>query len=122
VGTVATVWLTETLTAAGMVALLPLRLDFALAVLPVIGIALNGTSSVLYGSVPELVAPERRTRAFSVFYTGAIGSGALAPTVYGLLGDALGVPIAVAIAAGILLLTLPLTLLLRPALMLPASE
>ena len=43
--------------------------------LPVIGIALNGTSSVLYGSVPDLVAPERRTRAFSIFYTGAIGAG-----------------------------------------------
>lgn len=115
-GTVATVWLTETLTAAGMLAILPLPLEAALAVLPVIGVALNGTSSVLYGSVPELVAPEIRTRAFSIFYTGAIGSGALAPTVYGMLGDAAGITIAVTIAAAILLFTLPLTVLLRPAL------
>jgi MFS family permease len=91
-------------------------LDAALIVLPVIGVALNGTSSVLYGSVPELVAPEKRTRAFSIFYTGAIGSGALAPTVYGILGDVAGISTAVTIAAGILLLTLPLTAVLRSAL------
>jgi MFS family permease len=115
-GTVATVWLTESLTAVGMLAILPLPLEAGLVLLPVIGIALNGTSSVLYGSVPELVAPEKRTRAFSIFYTGGIGSGALAPTIYGFLGDAAGVNVAITIAAGILLLTLPLTLALRPAL------
>jgi MFS transporter, FSR family, fosmidomycin resistance protein len=115
-GTVATVWLTETLTAVGMLAILPLPLESALVILSVIGIALNGTSSVLYGSVPELVPPEKRTRAFSIFYTGAIGSGALAPTVYGFLGDAAGITVAVTVAAGILLLTLPLTALLGPAL------
>jgi MFS family permease len=99
-----------------MLAILPLPLEAGLVLLPVIGIALNGTSSVLYGSVPELVAPEKRTRAFSIFYTGGIGSGALAPTIYGFLGDAAGVNVAITIAAGILLLTLPLTLALRPAL------
>jgi MFS family permease len=115
-GIVGTVWLTESVTAAGMLAILPLPLEVALTVLPVIGVALNGTSSVLYGSVPELVVPEKRTRAFSIFYTGAIGSGALAPTVYGLLGDAAGMTTAVTIAAAILLITLPLTLALKPAL------
>jgi MFS family permease len=116
IGTVATVWLTESATALGIVAILLLPLAPALVVLPIIGIALNGTSSVLYGSVPELVDAKKRTRAFSVFYTAAIGSGALAPTIYGVLGDAAGVPTAMLIAAGIVLITLPLTLLLRPAL------
>src|SRR5262249_4275377 len=72
IGAIATVWLTEGLTAVGIVALLPLGLEAALLLLPVIGVALNGTSSVLYGSVPDLVGPERRPRAFSVFYTGTI--------------------------------------------------
>src|SRR5205823_10181756 len=52
IGTIATVWLTEGLTAVLIVALLPLPLEAALAVLPLIGVVLNGTSSVLYGSVP----------------------------------------------------------------------
>src|SRR5258708_35299686 len=57
IGAIATVWLTEGLTAVAIAALLPLRLDAALLLLPVIGLALNGTSSVLYGSGPDLVSP-----------------------------------------------------------------
>jgi FSR family fosmidomycin resistance protein-like MFS transporter len=116
IGAIATVWLTEGLTAVGIVALLPLALEPALVLLPVIGVALNGTSSVLYGSVPDLVGPERRARAFSVFYTGTIGAGALAPAIYGVVGDALGVPTALTVVAAIVLLTLPLSLVLKPAL------
>src|SRR5260221_355896 len=94
-------------------------LGFAAAaalLLPVIGLALNGTSSVLYGSVPDLVRPERRARAFSVFYTGTIGAGAVAPAIYGVLGDALGVPATLVVVAATVLLTLPLSLVLKPAL------
>jgi MFS family permease len=115
IGAIATVWLTEALSAALILALLPLALYPALVLLPFIGIALNGTSSVLYGSVPDLVAPERRARAFGIFYTGTIGAGATAPVLYGFVGDALGVPTAVAIVATLVLLTLPLSLVLRSA-------
>src|ERR1700758_932378 len=55
IGAIRTVWLTEGLTAAGILALSQLPLTAALLVLPLIGLALNGTSSVLYGSVPDLV-------------------------------------------------------------------
>ena len=116
IGAIATVWLTEGMTALAIVSLLPLPLDAAFLVLPVIGVALNGTSSVLYGSVPELVAPERRARAFGVFYTGTIGAGAIAPALYGLVGDALGVSVALLVIAAIVLLTLPLSLMLRTTL------
>lgn len=119
IGVIATVCLTEGLTTLGILALLPLPLEAALIVLPVIGIMLNGTSSVLYGSVPELVEPAKRARAFGIFYTGTIGSGAISPALYGLVGDSLGVPIAVTVVAFVCLLTLPLALVLRPAL--PAS-
>jgi predicted MFS family arabinose efflux permease len=96
--------------------LLPLSLDGALLLLPVVGIALNGTSSVLYGSVPDLVEPARRQRAFGIFYTGTIGAGAVSPAIYGLLGDAVGVTSALMVVAAGVLLTLPITLALRPAL------
>jgi FSR family fosmidomycin resistance protein-like MFS transporter len=112
-GVVMAVFATEGLTAAGILALLPLPLYAALAVLPLIGVALNGTSSVLYGTVPELVPPERRRRAFGIFYTGAIGAGAVAPACYGLASDALGVPTMMALIAGVVLLTLPLAWRLR---------
>jgi MFS family permease len=116
IGAIGTVWLTEGLTAVGILALMPLPLEGALLLLPLIGIALNGTSSVLYGSVPALVAPEWRTRALSVFYTATIGSGAIAPTLYGLVGDRFGVWRALTVVAFLVLLTLPLSALLRSAL------
>jgi MFS family permease len=116
IGMVATVWLTEAVTAIGIMALLPLPLEAALVLLPVVGVALNGTSSVLYGSVPELVEPAKRQRAFSIFYTGTIGAGAVSPAIYGLLGDAVGVTTTLIVVAALVLVTLPITLVLRPVL------
>jgi MFS transporter, FSR family, fosmidomycin resistance protein len=69
IGLLNTVLLTEGLTAIGIIALLPLPLPAALALMPLLGIGLNGTSSALYGTVPELVTPTRRARAFGIFYT-----------------------------------------------------
>jgi len=113
IGAIGTVWLTEGLTAAGILALSQLPLQAALMVLPLIGVALNGTSSVLYGSVPNLVEPQWRTRALSIFYTGTIGSGAIAPVLFGRLGDLLGVWPALTLVALFVLLTLPIAWLLR---------
>lgn len=107
-GILPTVLLTEGATAAGIVALLPLPLGASLALLPIIGVALNGTSSVLYGTVPDLVTIEQRETAFGVFYTGTIGAGALSPALYGLFGDALGLSAAMLLVAAVVLLTLPL--------------
>jgi FSR family fosmidomycin resistance protein-like MFS transporter len=108
VGLLSTVLITEGATAAGILALLPLPLGAALALLPIIGVALNGTSSVLYGTVPELVTAERRDRAFGIFYTGTIGAGALAPVLFGLFGDATGLRAAMLLVAAFVLLTIPL--------------
>ncbi len=116
IGVTATVCLTETLTGLLILAILPLPLEAAVAILPLIGIALNGTSSVLYGSVPDLVAPAKHAHAFGIFYTGTIGSGAIAPFLYGFLGDAFGITTAVIVIALLVLVTLPLALVLRPLL------
>jgi MFS family permease len=80
-GVLRAVVMTEVATALGIFALAPLPLYGALACLPLIGVALNGTSSVLYGTVPELVTPARREQAFGLFYTGTIGGGAIAPVL-----------------------------------------
>jgi MFS transporter, FSR family, fosmidomycin resistance protein len=77
---------------------------------------LNGTSSVLYGTVPELVTAQRIERAFAVFYTGVLGSSALAPVLYGRLGDAAGPTWATVAAALTALAVVPLMLVLAPRL------
>lgn len=117
IGVVATVFLSEGFTALAILALLPMPLIGGMFLLPIIGIALNGTSSVLYGSVPLFVTLERRSHAFGIFYTGTIGSGALSPVLYGLVGDAIGIPAALAVVAVMVLLTYPLTFAIRPQLL-----
>ena len=115
-GVLATVFVTEGATALAIMLLVALPLEAALVLLPVIGVALNGTSSVLYGTVPEFVTPERRAHAFGVFYTSTIGAGAVAPILFGLFGDAVDVGTMMVAIAALVLLTLPLGWLLRPAL------
>lgn len=108
IGMMKTVWLTETSTALLIVAALYLPLNGLMAILPLLGLVLNGTSSVLYGAVPDLANAGKREQAFALFYTGTIGGGALAPVVFGGVGDVLGVPVAVTVLAGVLMVTLPL--------------
>src|SRR5260370_18719006 len=69
-GVVMSVVLTEVATTLLILAILPLSLTVALVVLPLVGLMLNGTSSVLYGTVPEFVSPAKRTHAFAALYTG----------------------------------------------------
>jgi len=87
-GMLATVLTTEIGAVAAILLLLALPLRPCMLLLPFLGVMLNGTSSVLYGTVPELVAPHRIERAFAIFNTAILGSSALAPVVYGRLGDA----------------------------------
>ncbi|PIB49142.1 hypothetical protein AOA57_11585 [Pseudomonas sp. 2588-5] len=108
IGMMRTVWLTESSTALLIVAAVYVPLTALMVMLPLLGLVLNGTSSVLYGAVPDLAGGGKREQAFAVFYTGTIGGGALAPVVFGGVGDTLGVPVAVTVLAGGLLVTLPL--------------
>lgn len=116
VGILRTVILTELLTSGGILLLLPLPLSGALVCLPVLGAALNGTSSVLYATVVEFVVAERRSRAFGLFYTLGIGASAAAPFAFGLLADRSGVPVTLAVIAALVLLTVPLSARLRRSL------
>jgi MFS family permease len=115
-GIIATICITKALTAAGMLGVLLLPLPATLVLLPLFGIMLNGTSSATYGSVPYFATPAARNRAFSWFYTGTLAPSALAPTIAGFFGDMAGVPVTVALIAALVLLTLPLSWILRPAL------
>jgi MFS transporter, FSR family, fosmidomycin resistance protein len=107
---------TEAGTAAAILAVLALPVAPSLTLLPLLGMMLNGTSSVLYGTVPELVPARRIERAFALFDTGTLGSSALTPVLYGRLGDAAGPVWATGAAAMTELAVVPLMLLLSPPL------
>ncbi len=113
-GVVWSVIVTEAATALLMLATLALPLAPLLVSLPLLGVVLNGTSSILYGTVPELARKGELSRAFALFYTGVIGSGGLAPIAYGAIADhssrTAGIIAAALTAAAII----PLVLALRP--------
>ncbi|CAO4148815.1 hypothetical protein GPNCGGLF_LOCUS2990 [Methylorubrum aminovorans] len=112
-GVVPCVVATETATAGLVAALLVLPLGPTLIVLPLVGLVLNGTSSVLYGTVPDLAPRGDVGRAFALFYTAVIGSGGLAPIAYGALGDWAGSGVGLMAAAATALIIVPLVLGLR---------
>ncbi len=115
IGVIRTVILTEIATGAGILLILLLPSFAAFFVLPLIGAALNGTSSVLYGTIGDLVDADRQSRAFGLFYTVGSTCGILAPLGYGLLGDIIGIPTMIGVIGCVIFLTIPLCLILRPS-------
>jgi len=119
-GVIRTVVLTEAATTLCIMSILAAPLPVALAIMPVMGVALNGTSSVLYGTVADLVTAERRSRAYGLYYTVTIATSALSPSVYGLVSDVAGVSTTLVIVAVVVLATIPLCLALRASVAEPA--
>lgn len=119
-GVIRTVVLTEAATTVGILAVVVAPETVVLAILFPLGIALNGTSSVLYATVAELVSPDRRSRAYGLYYTLTIGASAAAPTIYGLVGDAVGIPATITLVGLVGLVTIPLCLVLRVTVDTPA--
>ena len=112
-GVTGTVLVTEGGTAALIIAVMFCPLALTLVLLPLLGVMLNGTSTVLYGTVPELTPLQSTERAFALFYTGTIASGAISPVLYGFLGDRIGIHGATFATALTALAIFPLAIALR---------
>ncbi len=100
---------TEVLTAAGILSLTWSPPSVIWIILPFVGIVLNGTSSVLYATVAEIISPTGRSRGYGLYYAITLGCGAISPMVYGLLTDSLGLSFTIISAALMVLLTIPLS-------------
>ena len=114
-GVVRMIVITEVATGCGILATLALPAAASFLLLPLIGVVLNGTSSVLYGTLGDYVEKDRLARAFGFFYTLGSLCGIAAPLGYGLLGDLHGVETSVGIIGIAIFLTVPLAALLKPA-------
>ncbi len=113
VGVVWSVVATEIATAALIVATCFTPITAMLIFLPFLGMVLNGTSSVLYGTVPELAPNGNTGRAFALFYSGVIGAGGLAPIAYGAIADHSSRMTGILASAGTAAVIVPLVLSLR---------
>ncbi|WP_371372757.1 MFS transporter [Sporomusa aerivorans] len=113
VGILRSVIITEVFTALCILGMLAFSLHIEIMLSLLLGVALNGTSSILYGSVPDLVTEENRKQAFAIFYTATIAAGAVSPWVYGAASDVIGIKTSVILVALVVLLVIPLTIPIR---------
>jgi FSR family fosmidomycin resistance protein-like MFS transporter len=115
-GIIRTIAITEIWTGIGILLLLALPGFSAFLLLPIVGVALNGTSSVLYATLGDLVAQDRISRVFGLFYTISSVCSLVVPLLFGAVGDVIGITATMAMIGVLVFLTLPLCLMLRPAL------
>lgn len=108
-GIIAMVVVTEILTTAGILSLYWAPTAYLWMILPFVGIVLNGTSSVLYATVAEIISPAGRSRGYGLYYAITLGAGAISPMIYGVVTDSLGLSFTIVATALMVLVTLPLS-------------
>lgn len=114
IGTRAAFALVQTLTAGGIVAVLLSEKTLAFVLLPVLGVVLQGSTSITYGLVGDLVHGARVSRGFALIYSVSSLSGLLGPIFFGLLSDHHGIETTMIVMAAISVLAIPPIALLRP--------
>ena len=115
IGVTRTIAFTEFATAGMIVVIIVLPSLYAFFLLPFLGVFLNGTSSAIYGTVPDLIKGEKHSRAYGLIYTLGSVCGIIAPLGYGVLADWTGIEKTMVVVAGVVLLTIPLCKTLEKA-------
>ena len=112
-GAIRLIWGTKGLTAALLVVASATPTLAMAPLMFVLGIGLNGTSSVLYSTVSNFVPLRTRSRAYGYYYTITETGGTIAPIIYGRVADLLNIKLAVTIMSGVTAMILPASLALR---------
>ena len=112
-GSKKTVLFTEIATSCLILGIMVMPLSLEIVLSFFLGIVLNGTSSVIYGTVPDLVSKTDCQQAFAIFYTATIASGALSPWIYGTISDTLGIQQTITIIAICVWMIVPVVLAYR---------
>jgi MFS family permease len=86
---------------------------YAYLLMPFLGVVLQGSTSITYSMVNDLVHESRTTRGFALVYGAAGFSSVVGPLGCGLMGDAFGVETAMSVMAAASLLAIPPVFYLR---------
>lgn len=113
-GVIPMVIATEALTTVGILSLFWSSATAIWILLPLVGIVLNGTSSVLYATVAEIISPSGRSRGYGLYYAITLGAGAVSPIIYGIITDFFNLSVTIIATALMALITIPLSHYLSP--------
>ncbi len=105
--------LAQCITALGIVAVAMGSPVAAFVLLPVLGMFLQGSTSITYGAIADLIQSNRQSRGFAMIYTVSSLSAIVGPTVFGVLSDHSGLSMAMLAMAIVSLLAIPPSLLLK---------
>jgi MFS family permease len=116
IGVIRSIVLFELLTAIGIMLVFYAPGNIPFFLLPLVGVFLQGSSSITYGTVSNLVHTKHQSRGFSIIYTIVNSASFVGPAIFGLIIDLLGFKVMMMIMATLVLVTLPLCYLLKSAL------
>lgn len=115
-GIVRSLAVVELLTATGIVAVVMAPPMAAFVLLPILGVFLQGSSSITYGTISDLFDSSRQARGFSLIYTTSNIASITASISLGLISDKFGLNAMMLVMAVLTILTLPLCAVLRTGL------
>lgn len=91
--------LLQVLSVAGLLLLTVLPAMLTLIFLPLLGLAVQGTSTVTYGSVSEFIDSNRQSRGYALIYTLANASSVVGPFIFGFIADQQGLDLSLIVLA-----------------------
>jgi FSR family fosmidomycin resistance protein-like MFS transporter len=96
----------QALTISGLILLVLLPVVPILILLPLIGVAVQGSTTVTYGALADFIHRDRQSRGYAIIYTLSSLSAVVGPVVFGGLADLYGVDLSLLMLAVLTSLTL----------------
>jgi MFS family permease len=100
-------------TAGGLLAVAVLPGALAYALLPFVGVVLQGSTSITYSAVNDLILPSHTARGFALIYAAGSFASIAGPLGFGVIGDWYGIETALIGMAAASALGVPSAMLLR---------
>lgn len=100
--------LAQCLTTAGLVGIIAAPNVLTLALLPLLGTVLQGSSTITYGSVSDLFTGARQSRGFGMIYTVSNLASVFGPVFFGLVANRYGLEASIWAMAVLIAATIPL--------------
>ena len=96
----------QLVTISGLILLAILPALPILILLPLIGVAVQGSTTVTYGALADFIRRDRQSRGYAIIYTLSSLSAVVGPVVFGGLADLYGVELSLVILAVLTTVTL----------------
>jgi len=105
-GIVPSLVLVEVLTVASILAVVAAPIETAYLLLPLLGVFLQGSSSITYATVADIFDGARQARGFSLIYTTSTIAAIVAALAFGLISETFGLEATMLTMAGLIAATL----------------